>query len=119
MTLIERVIKVRTDAGLNQAEFGAKLNLGKSIISLTESGKRNYTDRVLNDICEKFNVNPEWLKNGEGEPYNDVVTPTMKLLKAEYKLDDLDIQIIEKYLELSPIERQVFKDYIKKIRGAD
>ena len=70
----------------------------------------------MNDICEKFNVNPEWLKNDEGEPYNDVVTPTMKLLKAEHKLDDLDIQIIEKYLELSPIERQVFKDYIKKMR---
>lgn len=119
MTIVERAIKVRTDAGLTQAEFGTKLNLGKSIISLMESEKRNYTERVLNDICEKFNVNPEWLRNGVGEPYNDAITPVMKLLKAEYNLDELDIQIIEKYLELSPIERQVFKDYIKKIRSAD
>lgn len=119
MTLQERVIKVRNDAGLNQAEFGEKLNLGKSLISLAESGKRNYTDRVLSDICDKFNVNPDWLRTGEGEPYNETIPAIMKLLKAEYNLDELDIKIIEKYLQLSPIERQVFKDYIKKIGSAD
>lgn len=117
--LVSRVIKIRTDAGMNQAKFAEQLNLDRSTISMYESGKRGFSKRTLSDICEKFNVNPEWLETGEGEPYNDVVTPTMKLLKAEYKLDDLDIQIIEKYLELSPIERQVFKDYIKKIRSAD
>ena len=74
--LISRVIKVRTDAGLNQSKFAEKLNLDRS-------------------------------------------TTTLKLLKAEYKLDDLDIQIIEKYMELSPIERQVFKDYIKKIKDTE
>lgn len=119
MTLQERVIKVRNDAGLNQAEFGEKLNLGKSLISLAESGKRNYTDRVLSDICDKFNVNSDWLRTGEGEPYNETIPAIMKLLKAEYNLDELDVKIIEKYLELSPIERQVFKDYIKKIGSAD
>ena len=119
MTLRERVIKVRTDAHLTQAEFGECLNLGKSLISLAESGKRNYTDRVLFDICERFGVNLEWLKTGEGEPYKETVDSTLKLLRAEYDLDELDIKIIEKYLELSPIERQVFKDYIKKIKDAD
>lgn len=119
MTLQDRVIKIRTDAGLNQVEFGKKLNLGKSIISLVESGKRNYTTRVLSDICEKFNVNREWLETGEGEPYNETIPTVMKLLKAEFKLDDIDIRIIEGYLELSPIERQVFKDYIKKLGNMD
>ena len=117
MTVQQRITKIRMDAGLSQVEFGERLNIGNSTISLLESGKRNLTARTTADICEKFNVNPVWLETGEGEPYNDVVTPTMKLLKAEYNLDDLDIQIIEKYLELSPIERQVFKDYIKKIRS--
>ena len=95
------------------------LNLSKSSISVAESDKSKLSKRAILDICEKFNVNQNWLETGEGEPYNDAVTPTLKLLKAEYKLDELDIQIIEKYLELSPIERQVFKDYIKKIRSAD
>lgn len=117
MTVQERLIKIRTDAGISQAEFGNRLNIGSSTVSLIESGKRNLTARTAADICDKFNVNPEWLENGVGEPYYTVVPTVMKLLKAEYNLDELDIQIIEKYLELSPIERQVFKDYIKKIRS--
>ena len=119
MDINERITKIRIDAGKTKTDFAATLNISDSLVVLLESGKRKLTSRTASDICEKFNVNPTWLKTGEGEPYNDVITPTMKLLKAEYKLDDLDIQIIEKYLELSPIERQVFKDYIKKIRSAD
>lgn len=118
MTLQERLIKIRTDANLNQEEFGLKLNLGKSSISLFESGKRKLTPRTAADICEKFNVNPEWLETGEGEPYIEDNNVTLKLLKADYNLDDLDIQIIENYMKLSPIERQVFKDYIKKFGSA-
>ena len=83
---------------------------------MCESGKRSFSRRTLADICEKFNVNPEWLETGEGEPYNDAKAPTIKLLKAEYNLDDVDVQIIEAYLDLSLIERQVFKDYVKKIK---
>ncbi len=115
--MVSRIIKVRTDAGLNQAKFAEKLNLDRSTISMCESGKRGFSKRTIADICEKFNVNPVWIETGEGEPYNEVIPTVMKLLKAEYNLDDLDIQIIEKYMELSPIERQVFKDYIKKIRS--
>ena len=119
MEINERITKVRIDAGKTKADFAAILNISDSLVVLLENGKRKLTARTAADICEKFNVNQNWLETGEGEPYNDAVTPTLKLLKAEYKLDELDIQIIEKYLELSPIERQVFKDYIKKIRSAD
>ena len=118
-TIGERITMVRTDAGLTMTAFAERLNLSKSSISVAESDKSKLSKRAILDICEKFNVNPEWLETGEGEPYNDAKAPTIKLLKAEYNLDDLDIQIIETYLELSPIERQVFKDYIKKIRSAD
>lgn len=119
MTIGSRIKKIRVEAELNQTEFAEKLNLSKSSISLAESDKTVLSKRVLIDICEKFNVNRTWLETGSGDPYNDAVVPTLKLLKAEYKLDDLDIKLIEGYLNLSPIERQVFKDYVKKIRDAD
>lgn len=117
--LIQRIIKVRTDAGMNQSKFAEQLNLDRSTISSCESGKRNFSKRTLADICEKFNVNSLWLETGEGEPYKETVDSLMKLLKAEYDLDEMDIKLIEGYLDLSPIERQVFKDYVKKIKGAD
>ena len=119
MSIYDRIKKVREDNELTMTAFGDKLNIGLSTISLMESGKRAVSKRTQKDICEKFNVNPEWLETGIGDPYRETISSTMKLLKAEYELDELDIRIIEKYLELSPIERQVFKDYIKKIRSAD
>ena len=122
-TIGERITLVRTDAGLTMTAFAERLNLSKSSISLAESDKSKLSKRVILDICEKFNVNPEWLETGEGKPKKKKKTPVLKLLKAEYKLDDMDIEMIENYLQLKPIERQVFKDYIKgtskKIRNAD
>jgi len=117
-TIGERITIIRNNAGLTMTAFAERLNLSKSSISVAESDKSRLSKRAMIDICEKFNVNPEWLETGEGEPYKKETPPVMKLLKANYKLDELDIQIIEKYLELSPIERQVFKDYIKKF-GSD
>lgn len=114
-TIGERITFIRTEAGLTMTAFAERLNLSKSSISVAESDKSKLSKRALLDICEKFNVNPVWLETGEGEPYNETIPSVMKLLKAEYSLDSLDVKIIEKYLELSPIERQVFKDYIKKI----
>ena len=119
MDITERITKIRTDAGKSKTAFAAVLNISDSLVNLLESGKRQLTARTAYDICEKFNVNPHWLETGEGEPYNETIPSVMKLLKAEYNLDELDVKIIEKYLELSPIERQVFKDYIKKIGSAD
>ena len=113
--LIDRVIQVRKNANLNQSKFAEKLNLTRSIISLNECGKRNYSKRTLLDICNTFNVNMEWLLNGTGEIYSANSNALMTMLAKEYNLDDLDIKIITQYLKLSPIERQVFKDYIKKL----
>lgn len=112
--LIKRVIYVRENAGYNQAKLAKALNLTRSTISLNESGKRGFSKRTLRDIADYFDVNYEWLLNGEGEPYNEGVKSVLAMLQKEYTLDELDIEIIKKYLDLSPIERQVFKDFIKK-----
>lgn len=119
MTIGGRIKKVRIDAGLNQTEFAEKLNLSKSSISIAESDKSSLSKRALIDIGEKFNVNLDWLETGEGEPYLEPTPAVMKLLTSEYNLDEVDKKIIEAYLSLSPIERQVFKDFVKKIKGAN
>lgn len=119
MTVNDRIKQLRKKEDLSQETFAKKINLTRNSISLIEGGSRNPSDRTILDICEKFNVNYEWLKNGEGEIYKETSDSIIRLLKNEYDLDDIDVKIIEDYLELSPIERQVFKDYIKKIGSAD
>lgn len=114
--IAKRVIEVRKAVHLNQTQFAEKLDLQRSIISLCESGKREFSERTLRDISAIFSVNLEWLKTGEGEMFDkeseDVV---IDALRAEYNLDEIDIDIIRTYISMAPLERQVFKNFIKGI----
>ena len=66
----DRIKKIRKDADLNQSEFGSILGVSRDAIATYESGRvvPDAAKRML--ICEKFNVNPEWLEHGgDAEPY--------------------------------------------------
>lgn len=64
-----RVKILRKRLGLTQEEFGKKINIGRSNLSLIESGRTNLSKRVISDICEKFQVNENWLRHNEGEMF--------------------------------------------------
>ena len=68
----ERIVLLRKRLGKNQEEFAEILNLSRSFINLCENGKRNFSDRTIADICEKFNVNEEWIRTGTGEMFREV-----------------------------------------------
>lgn len=110
--IIREVLKV------SQSDFATSLGLKRNTISLIENGKRNPSERTLNDICEKFNVNEEWLKNDMGEMFYENDKSIIAELSAQYSLDDLDKKILETYLNLSIDQRKVIKDYAKNLINA-
>ncbi|MBQ1436692.1 MAG: helix-turn-helix domain-containing protein [Ruminococcus sp.] len=123
-TIGERLALIRQNAGLTMTAFAEKLNLSKSTISLAENNKQALSVRVIVDICEKFNIRREWLETGEGEMHEETKDSVMRLMKAEYNLDDIDYKIISLYLDLSPKERAAVKEFIaahliNKIGDAD
>lgn len=54
---------------LTQEEFANSLKISRSNLGSIEIGRVNLTDRIISDICEKFNVNENWLRTGEGETF--------------------------------------------------
>lgn len=123
-TFGERLSLIRQNEGLTMTAFAEKLNLSKSTISLAENNKQALSVRVIVDICEKFNIRREWLETGEGEMHEETKDSVMRLMKAEYNLDDIDYKIISLYLDLSPKERAAVKEFIathliNKIGDAD
>ncbi len=75
----DRIIKIRRDAGLNQTEFGSVVGASRSMIASYEGGKviPDAAKRML--ICEKFNVNPDWLEHGgDVEPYKVGLIPQLQ-----------------------------------------
>lgn len=54
-----------------QEEFADFLGISKSNLASYETGRRMPTDAVIGLICQKCNVNENWLRTGEGDMYNN------------------------------------------------
>lgn len=68
MDIGERIKVLRKDIlKLTQIDFGKKIKLKPTAIGQMESGHRTVTDRSIFLICNVFNINEEWLRNGNGD----------------------------------------------------
>ena len=81
MEIHERIKYLRKDIlKLTQQEFSDSLKISRSNMGNIEIGRIAVTDRVICDICEKFNITEEWLRTGNGSMY-------IELSKEEYIAD--------------------------------
>ncbi|MFR8536855.1 MAG: helix-turn-helix domain-containing protein [Lacrimispora saccharolytica] len=117
----DRIKEIRISLGLNQSDFGNKIGLGQAGVSALEKGIRGITDRNIQLICEKFNVNEEWLRNGEGEMFLDV-SEEDEFMKAATELrisgDEGIMQAVIEYWKMSPEQREIIKNFIINIGDA-
>lgn len=111
----ERIKELRAFSGLNQRDFSAKAKIGHSTLAMFETGQRVPKDIHISQICQAFNVNEEWLRNGTGEMFRQDEKTILSQLATEYNLDDLDRRIIESYLKMGEPQRKAIKDYIKTL----
>jgi Predicted transcriptional regulators len=65
----KRIRKLRRELDLTQQKFGEQIGVKGNTITNYETGLRNPTDAVINNICKTFNVNEEWLRTGEGDMF--------------------------------------------------
>ena len=47
-----------------------RLGIGKAALSMIETGKVRLSARNKNILVQDFNVNPDWIDNGEGKMFN-------------------------------------------------
>ncbi len=72
MSLGERIKKVRKGLDLTQQEFANRIGSSANVLTNYETGRRNPSGSVINNICKEFNVREEWLRTGEGEMFIQV-----------------------------------------------
>lgn len=117
MTINERIRILRKDElHLTLEAFGKKVGVTKAAISDIERGRNNVTDQMFNSICRVFNVNENWLRDGQGEVFAEVPEDAVDALCHEFNLDSLDRVIIQEYLRLDAHSRDVLKAYMRNIR---
>lgn len=120
----DRIALVRKSTGLTQEKFGEQLGLSRNFMWMIESGARTPSDRTITDICRQFNVNEDWLRNGEGEMF--VQIPKSKKIAAflgEITAEDDDSfkkRFVEMLADMSPEDWKLLErmaDRLQKKEG--
>lgn len=111
----ERVKELRKSLDLTLDKFGKRLGVSNAAISRIENGINSITEQMLKAICREFNVNEEWLRDGKGEMFKVTSDNYFRSLKEQFKLDNLDLAILNTYLSLDSSKRNIIKDYILSV----
>ncbi len=124
MSICRRLIELRSTLNLNQTDFASKINRKQGTYSAYEKEGANIPERAIIDICRVFNVNEEWLRNGEGEMFstklqvqaksvqNELAFEVGKLLRSE---DEFTKNLFLEYLKLPPEMKKLFEQFVKQL----
>ena len=66
----ERLKLIRKSLGLTQEQLAQRLGVGKTALSMIETGKARLSSRNRNILIQDLNVNPTWLETGKGQIFN-------------------------------------------------
>lgn len=76
----ERLKQIREHFDLSQEEFGSRIGITKSSVSLLERGKNNPSDQTIMLVCREFNIDYGWLTTGQGEMFAENDNQITKLI---------------------------------------
>lgn len=107
MDIRERLKFLRDQLNLTTRAFGSSINMSGGAITNMEKGTRNITDRTIRDICREYNVNPEWLINGNEPMFEDVT--------SELDIDDEVRQLTKQYSLLNNEDQELVKKLINSL----
>lgn len=77
-TIGERIAMVRKSRDYTLEKFGEAIGIKKGSVSLLERGINTPADRTIFMICNRFSVNEQWLRTGEGDMLKNV-TPSEEI----------------------------------------
>lgn len=116
--LKDKIKKVRKELDLTQQKFADKLGVKRNTIAMYEMGKTVPSEQTIKSICREFNVNEEWLRNGNGEMFKAAPTDVLDQLAYKYHLSEADYVMVEKFVTMRPEARKALFDYIQEVSVA-
>lgn len=121
MTNAEKVFAIRKALEMSRKDFGYKLGVSESVINNIETKGVELKPLMSDLICRVYNVNPIYMKTGEGEMFisdNDEVL--LDEVKQRYKLTDEEVSIVKSYLELDDDNRKALIEITRNLaKGLD
>lgn len=118
-TVNERIKYIRKNIlKISQQELARKIGVSQNAISWSEKPNNNVSDSNIKSICNFFNINENWLRNG--------IEPIFIAKEEEFNLDafakergasEFDLKILKAYLGLDKEVRNAIMEQFKKEFG--
>ena len=115
----ERIENLKKQLGITKTKFAEKLSVSQPYISKIIISGYVPSERLIEDICEKFNANEKWLRTGEGEMF---IRKTRSETIADFMVDMLNEEepsykrrLIEALAELSTDEWKLLENITLKL----
>lgn len=114
-----RIKVLRKELGLNQTEFGQKIGVAQGSVASYESGARVPLNAIVERICEKFSVNEQWLRTGEGEMFaratvEDELASMFKAVATDPE-DAFRKKVFLGLAKLDPADWELVEQIVKKM----
>lgn len=114
----KRIRDLRKSLGMTLDNFGERIGLKKSAVSLIENDKNSVTDQVVKSICREFNVSEEWLRTGQGEMFKQLSQAELaaRTVGEALSSDNEFIQSVFIALgKLTPAEWQLVEKFVTSV----
>lgn len=94
LKVCDRFKEVRNALDMKQGVFAKEIKTTQGHVSDIENKRKGVSDRVIEIICLKYDVNEDWLRNGTGEMFRpisksdqiaDMISDVMKSDEEDFK----------------------------------
>lgn len=101
MTINERIRYLRKEVlKLNQTDFAKAIGMKQTGLSYIEKDNSTIKEQVAKSICMVFNLNEDWLLNGNEPMFVESDTFSLDEYVKQHGGNDLELQIIKTYFDL-------------------
>lgn len=122
MTIGDRIKKLRKEKGISVDKLAEIIGKDRATIYRYESNDiEKMPTSVLEPLATALGTTPAHLMGWDDTPPTTEDT-IVKLLKAQYSLNEQDVKFVMDYIKLAPAEREALRtaiEAIKKIKDAD
>lgn len=97
-----RIKKIRQALNMTQQEFANKIGIKRGTIANYEIGRNFPVDSVISLICREFNVNENWLRNGNGSMFIEPSEFSLDKYAEQKNLTMKEKKILQGFMDLEP-----------------
>ncbi|AVQ26053.1 helix-turn-helix domain-containing protein [Fusobacterium periodonticum] len=113
----DRIISLRNEKNLTQSQLAEELNISPSAIGMYEQGRRKPSYELLEELCDYFNVDMDYLtgrSNIKNRFQEDLKNKREKNYEADLDKSDDDFKMVARdYNKLSEDKKKLFKSMMK------